>query len=154
VVEEVLGSLDFIIAVPVFGPGVDPSTGGTPLAWVAASVGEFDGVLERPFAGTGGSIGADLTAHIEDARPAAEGVSRVADSPSPRGPLAGVRFVRTDRFEAAGLELSLRTRSARDADAEAREVLVYTLILGLIASVLGAAVVYLRGRSLTREGWL
>jgi diguanylate cyclase (GGDEF)-like protein len=150
-VDGLLGQLDFIIAVPVFRPGESPEAGARPANWVAATVNEFDAVLERPFAVTGGQLGANLTVRIDNPDVAADEVERVAESPNPPGPLDDADFDRTDTFAVQGLELSLTTWSSPDAANEGVEAVAFTLLAGIIASLLGASVVYLRGRSLKRE---
>lgn len=149
--EGLLGQIDFIIAVPVYRPGESPATGALPANWVAATVEEFDTVLQRPFAPTGGELGATLTVRLDDPAVSADVVERVAEAPDAPGSIERAAFTRRDSFEVDGLQVALVTWSSPDAAEEGNEAIAFTLVAGIIASCLGAAVVYLRGRTLTRE---
>lgn len=146
---DLLLDIDFFIGVPVYDDPSDEVEVGVdePLGWLAAPVGEFDGVLEAALQGQPADLGVTLTANLTG-QPGEDVIERVAEQPGNAGPLREAAYRSTDEFVVDGMSWSLTVWSAEEPP---NHTLTLVVAGGLLASFLAALLVYARVRSADRD---
>ena len=151
---EQLINLDFFMGVPVRASAPDPVTGareGDTIGWIGAPIANFRDVVAAAGRGQPDRVGLRLTVDLTDTGIAdRDDLSRVAEQEGRAGPESAAAFTQSSDFTVDGVTFHSNVWSTATAD-DIPETVTIVLGVGALASLLAAAVVYLRVRALDRE---
>jgi diguanylate cyclase (GGDEF)-like protein len=142
--------VQFFIGLPVFAPAA-PGEQPRVMGWMGGPVDHFQDVVDEARRDQTGELGLGLTVDLTDAGMADRtDLSRVAQTEGNAGPRERAAFSTTHRFEIDDVTFEAAVWSTSTADDVPSTVTTF-LLGGMLASLLGAAVVYLRFRAHDRE---
>jgi diguanylate cyclase (GGDEF)-like protein len=142
--------VQFFIGLPVFAP-VAPGEPPRVMGWMGGPVDHFQDVVDEARRDQTGELGLSLTVDLTAAGMADRtDLSRVAQQEGNAGPRERAAFSTTHRFEIDDVTFEAAVWSTSTADDVPSTVTTF-LLGGMLASLLGAAVVYLRFRAHDRE---
>jgi len=149
-VQILVNDVNFFIGLPVFAPTKD----GEPkklMGWMGGPVDQFQNVVDGASETQPEDLGLSLTVDLTDAGMGDRtDLSRVAQQEGKAGPRDGAAFVTTSHFEIDDVKFEAVVWSSADADDVPSSVTTFG-VGGILASLLAAAVVYLRFRAHARE---
>ncbi|MCX7619729.1 MAG: diguanylate cyclase [Acidimicrobiales bacterium] len=144
---DVLFSIDFFIAMPVYSTGQSDQ----PIGWVGATVDQFEGVVWGASRSLPEDVGLRLSVDLTSTGTEnVDVLSQVASIEGRAGPYEHAAFRIERTFEVENITWRLAVWSGPDADAVPLSVPAMSAA-GIAISILAAGIVYLRMRSRQRD---
>jgi diguanylate cyclase (GGDEF)-like protein len=149
-VEILVEKLDFFIGLPVFAP-TKPGEPKRLLGWMGGPVDQFQTVVDGASETQPEDLGLSLTVDLTDAGMGDRtDLSRVAQQEGNAGPKENAAFRTTTHFVIDDVKFEAQVWSTSTAD-DVPSTVTFFSVGGILASLLAAAVVYLRFRAHARE---